>query len=68
MFGRSSKDLSCGAYSLESKERDRGQGKRESWKVEVCRREEEEEIVRISPTTLGQGASRGCQEIPDYKI
>jgi len=30
LFGRSSKDLSCGAYSLESKERDRGQGKRES--------------------------------------
>ena len=57
LFERSSEDLSCRAYSSESKERDRGQGKRESWKVEVCRRGEEEEIVGISPTTLGQGAS-----------
>jgi len=30
LFGRSSRDPLCRAYSLESKERDKGQGKRES--------------------------------------
>ena len=48
-FGRSNRGPLCRAYGLESK--GRGQSKRGSQKAKAYKKGEEEEMVRVSPTT-----------------
>ena len=53
-LGRDSGGLLYWACSSESKKDERG-----GWKVEACRRGEEEKMNRVSPTTLGWDTSGG---------
>ena len=66
LFERSSGGSLCWACSSESEERGRGQGEREGWKVEACRREREEKMDGVYPITLEWDTSEECHPLGGY--
>ena len=57
-IGRGSEGPSYQVYSSESTERSGGQGKREGQEAEAYRREKEEKMDGVPPTTTEQDTSR----------
>ena len=68
LFGRSSGGPLYWVCSSEGKERGRGQGKERGQKVEACRKEEEEKMNGVPPTTPEQDTSKEHWKITDYEI